>query len=133
MSRVRGIDTSPEIAVRQILHRIGFRFRVHAKDVLGRPDIVNRKRKVAIFVHGCFWHCHQGCKYGNMPKSRLNFWASKLQANSERDRKHQRELKQRGWSVLVVWQCELKRRDKLITKIQRFICKCEKERLSKPW
>ncbi len=121
MSKVRGKNTSPEIIVRQILHRTGFRFRLHAKDLPGRPDIVNRRRHIAVFVHGCFWHAHRGCRFATVPKTRTAFWKQKLETNAKRDLVAQRELRRGGWRILVVWQCELRKPQTLQLKIQRFL------------
>lgn len=106
MSRIRGRDTAPELAVRKILHAAGFRFRLHRKDLPGRPDIVLPKYKTVVFVHGCFWHCH-GCKDSGTPKTNTSFWATKLADNARRDIKNQTLLKQQGWSVEVIWECEM--------------------------
>ena len=107
MARVRGKDTKPELAVRSLLHRLGYRYRLHAKELPGRPDLVFRPRRRAIFVHGCFWHRHEGCKLARMPKSRLEFWEPKLEGNRVRDRTNQKALSDMGWRYLVVWECEL--------------------------
>ena len=109
MARVRGKDTTPELRVRKALHAAGLRFRLHAKDLPGRPDIVFRSRRIAIFVHGCFWHRHADpkCKLARMPKSRLDFWAPKLAANAERDRRNTQSLQTMGWRVELVWECDL--------------------------
>lgn len=108
MSRIRGKDTKPELVVRSFLHRMGYRFRLHQRDLPGKPDIVLPKHNTLIFVHGCFWHRHKGCKYAYMPKSRVNFWKEKFAGTIERDRKHQKELKELGWEVHVIWECEIK-------------------------
>lgn len=107
MSRVRGRDTSPELVVRRTLHRLGYRYRLHRKDLPGRPDIVFPARKKAIFVHGCYWHAH-GCRYGKPPRSRLDYWLPKLEANKERDARALRGLEDLGWETLVIWQCQIK-------------------------
>lgn len=106
MSRIRGKDTTPEVAVRSALHRLGYRFRLHRRDLPGRPDIVLPKHGTVIFVHGCFWHRHARCRYAYTPKSRVEFWQRKFQQNVERDRRVQRELRRLGWKVIVVWECE---------------------------
>lgn len=108
MSRIRGRDTKPEILVRSLLHRIGFRFRLHRRDLPGTPDIVLPKHRAVVFVHGCFWHRHPGCRYAYTPKSRVDFWTQKFAANVKRDAKTRRALEQAGWQVLVVWECELR-------------------------
>lgn len=109
MSRIRSKDTKPEMIVRRMLHGMGYRYRLHAKDLPGKPDIVFRSRKVAIFVHGCFWHNHQdpNCKRAKMPASRQEFWKPKLDANRDRDTRNAQQLEALGWTVLTVWECEL--------------------------
>lgn len=119
MSRIRSKDTKPELAVRSMLHRMGFRFRLHRRDLPGCPDIVFPKYKAVIFVHGCFWHLHKGCRDGTIPKTRQKKWKDKLDKNVERDRLHAIQLKKMGWKVLVVWECEVEKKlDKIIKKIQ---------------
>lgn len=108
MSRVKGNGTKPELAVRSALHRLGFRFRVHQKDLPGCPDIVLRKHRKIIFVHGCFWHGHRNCKRASKPSSNIDFWDSKLSKNIERDRRNIRELERQGWHCIVIWECETK-------------------------
>lgn len=120
MSRIRGKDTKPELAVRSLLHRLGYRFRLHRKDLPGTPDIVLPGRGIAVFVHGCFWHGH-ACKRDKMPKSKTTYWAEKIEANRRRDARKRRALRSLGWSVVVVWECELKRPEKLAAKLQRII------------
>lgn len=107
MAAIRGRDTKPEMLVRSWLHRNGLRFRLHGGDLPGRPDIVLPKRAAVVFVHGCFWHSH-GCSNSVVPKTRRDFWVEKLGANRTRDARSQRALKQLGWRVLVVWECELR-------------------------
>ena len=109
MSRIRGKDTKPEVLVRKYLFSRGLRFRKNDKRYPGRPDIVLPKYKTAVFVHGCFWHLHEGCKYAVMPKSNVDYWEKKLYGNRERDARNQAELKAMGWTVLTVWECELKK------------------------
>lgn len=106
MARVRRADTAPEIAVRKLLHALGYRFRLHRKDLPGTPDIVFPARKKALFVHGCFWHRHQGCKKATTPKTRVEFWKDKFAANEARDRRKLDQLRASGWHCLVVWECE---------------------------
>ena len=108
MSRIRAKDTKPELAVRSLLHRMGYRFRLHRRDLPGRPDIVLPKYRTVIFVHGCFWHQHSGCRFSNVPKSRQDYWTKKLEGNVRRDRRHQRNLRKQGWKVLIVWECQTK-------------------------
>lgn len=107
MARVRRKDTAPELAVRQMLHALGYRFRLHRRDLPGTPDIVFPSRRLAIFVHGCFWHGH-GCAKGRPPKSSTSYWSEKLAANKARDVRKREELEQAGWLVETIWQCELK-------------------------
>lgn len=118
MSRIRGKDTEPEKQVRSLLHGMGYRFRLHRKDLPGRPDIVLSKYKAVILVHGCFWHRHRGCKYAYKPKSRIEFWKEKFRQNIERDRRKTREMKKLGWRVIVVWECELEDQESLTKKLQ---------------
>lgn len=106
MSRIKGSDTNPELRVRSLLHGMGYRFRLHRRDLPGTPDIVLPKLRTAIFVHGCFWHRHPRCRYAYTPKSRVEFWQAKFSANVERDRRKLRALRNAGWRVIVVWECE---------------------------
>ena len=108
MSRIRGKNTRPELLLRSLLHRAGYRFRLHAPHLPGRPDIVLPKYRTVIFVHGCFWHRHEECSNATMPKTRTGFWAEKFQRTVERDQQKQAELEALGWKVLTVWECELK-------------------------
>lgn len=107
MARVRGKDTGPELAVRSYLHRQGLRFRLHRRELPGRPDIVLPARRVAVLVHGCFWHGHVGCKRASLPKTRAAFWADKIAANRARDARSIRALKAVGWHPIVVWECSI--------------------------
>ncbi|WP_183489565.1 MULTISPECIES: very short patch repair endonuclease [unclassified Roseateles] len=106
MSRIRGRDTSPELTVRRFLHAVGLRFRLHAKDLPGRPDIVLPGRRAAVFVHGCFWHQHPGCREAVMPSTRPEFWKQKFAANQARDARSIRLLEEAGWNTFVLWECE---------------------------
>ncbi|AJQ84923.1 DNA mismatch endonuclease Vsr [Xanthomonas oryzae pv. oryzae] len=106
MQQVRSKNTRPEKAVRSLLHSIGYRFRLHRKDLPGTPDIVFPSRRLVLFVHGCFWHGH-GCRIGQLPKSRLDYWSPKIEANRARDQRKEAALAAEGWRVAVVWQCEL--------------------------
>lgn len=107
MSRIKGKDTKPELIVRTLLHRMGYRFRLHRKDLPGKPDIVLPKYRTVIFVHGCFWHRHKGCKFAYIPKSRVEFWQKKFKENVQRDKKKQAELKKAGWKVIIIWECQV--------------------------
>lgn len=120
MSRVRSRDTTPERGVRTLLHAMGYRFRLHRKELPGTPDIVMPGRKVVIFVHGCFWHGHS-CKVDKMPKSKTEYWGPKIEANRERDLRKARKLRRMGWRVLTVWECELRAPDKLRRRLERII------------
>ena len=115
MAAIRGKDTKPEMLVRSWLHRNGFRFRLHRKDLPGKPDIVLAKHRTVIFVHGCFWHRH-GCSNSTMPSVRHAFWEQKLTANVMRDRRNQRALKGQAWTVIVLWECALRNRFESATK-----------------
>ncbi len=106
MSRIRGKDTKPELRVRSQLHRMGYRFRLHRKDLPGRPDIVLPKYDTVIFVHGCFWHRHKGCGACYTPKTRPEFWKKKFGGNIRRDRTNINLLRKQGWKVLIIWECE---------------------------
>lgn len=108
MSRNRGKDTKPELLVRQYLHGRGLRFRLHVKELPGKPDIVLPKYKTIVFVQGCFWHRHSDCRYSTMPATRISFWANKFERNVANDERQQAELTAAGWKVLTVWECELK-------------------------
>ena len=107
MSRIKSKDTAPEREVRSMLHRLGFRFRLHAKDLPGRPDITLRRFRTVIFVHGCFWHRHRNCKFAYTPRTRIAFWTAKFEGTKKRDRTAKRALAQLGWRVIYVWECEL--------------------------
>ena len=109
MSRIKGRDTRPEIRLRSMLHRSGLRFRLHRKDLPGRPDIVLPRFRTVIFVHGCFWHRHPGCKGSTTPATRREFWENKFEKNVARDAKIQADLEAAGWRIQVVWECELKK------------------------
>jgi DNA mismatch endonuclease, patch repair protein len=107
MSRVKGRDTTPELLVRRMLHELGYRYRLHRKDLPGKPDIVFGPRKKIVFIHGCFWHGHR-CPKGRLPKSNGAFWRDKIVTNRKRDARNVTALNGLGWKILVVWQCELK-------------------------
>lgn len=109
MSRIRSKNTKPEIMVRKFLFANGFRYRLQDKKLPGKPDIVLRKYKTVIFVHGCFWHGHENCKYVVMPKTRSEFWKNKISSNIKRDKKNIEELKKLGWNIIVIHECELKK------------------------
>lgn len=110
MRNVRGKNTTPELVVRSALHRAGYRFRLHRKDLPGRPDIVLPRLRTVVFVHGCFWHRHHGCRAASQPSTRRSFWSEKFARNMERDRRNLDALQADGWAVHVVWECETKGR-----------------------
>ena len=114
MSAIKSKNTKPEIAVRKVLHSMGYRFRLHGKDLPGSPDIVLPKYKTVIFVHGCFWHRHENCKYASTPKTREEFWESKFKENVIRDKSNQKKLSTIGWKIIIVWECEIKDKNLLI-------------------
>ena len=120
MSRIRSADTQPEKKVRSILHKAGFRYRLHVKDLPGKPDIVLPKYRTVIFVHGCFWHRHKGCKFAYNPKSRIDFWQKKFRDNVERDLRNAKALDELGWKRLVIWECETKNLEKLSADLGSF-------------
>lgn len=118
MARIRSSDTKPELLVRRMLHAKGLRFRLHRKDLPGRPDIVLPRHRLAIFVHGCFWHQHPGCRLASKPKSRQDYWGPKLAANVERDEKAAEQLRALGWRVVIIWECHTRNPDKLAAAIE---------------
>ncbi len=117
MAGIRSRNTAPELAVRRIAHRMGLRFRLHRTDLPGSPDLVFPKHQLAVFVHGCFWHRHEGCRYASTPKSRVAFWMKKFAANVARDARQEAALRARGWRILVVWQCETKNQALIVHKL----------------
>ncbi|MCY3773350.1 MAG: very short patch repair endonuclease [Gemmatimonadetes bacterium] len=123
MGRIRSVNTKPEMRVRRLVHGMGYRYRLHAKDLPGRPDLVFRPRRKVIFVHGCFWHRHRGCSNNRMPKSpeRLFYWRKKLDGNAQRDREHYSALRSMGWQVLVIWECETKEPESVKEKVRAFL------------
>ena len=120
MQAIKNKDTGPEMAVRRLVHRLGYRYRLHKKGLPGRPDLVFGGRKKIIFVHGCFWHAHT-CRYGRAPTSREEYWLPKLKRNKERDAENQEQLGKLGWSVMVIWECEIKDVAKLTDRITSFL------------
>lgn len=125
MSRIRSKNTKPEIDLRSCLHAAGFRFRIHRKDLPGKPDIVLPKYKTVIFVHGCFWHYHANCNEGRIPSTNSKFWQTKLSKTIERDVSHQAALTAAGWQVIIIWECELEGKQRLERTLQSLIDKIE--------
>lgn len=121
MGLVRSRDTQPEMIVRRLVYSMGYRYRLHGKDLPGKPDLVFRSRNKVIFVHGCFWHRHSNCVLARLPKSRQDFWFPKLEANRARDKKNEKALYKAGWDVLVIWECELNIQINLKEKLQEFL------------
>jgi DNA mismatch endonuclease, patch repair protein len=121
MARIRSKDTSPEIVLRKLIHGLGYRFRLHRKDLPGKPDLVFPSRRRVIFVHGCFWHQHPECREGRVPGSRLEYWGPKLRRNQERDAASQAALRGQGWRCLTVWECELKDTAGVLKTVKRFL------------
>ena len=121
MSAIKSKNTKPEITVRKLLHSMGYRFRLHRKDLPGSPDIVLPKYKTVIFVHGCFWHRHENCKYASNPKTRKEFWENKFKTNVKRDKEIQEKIKNIGWKSVVIWECEVRNIESIEEKIKRFL------------
>lgn len=121
MAAIRGTDTKPELLVRSIAHRLGYRFRLHRRDLPGRPDLVFPGRGKVVFVHGCFWHQHPGCRYATRPATRAEFWAAKLDGNRERDTRVLQDLERLGWGVLVVWECETREPEAVGARLAAFL------------
>lgn len=121
MSLIRGKDSSAELQLRRLIHKMGYRYRLHAKYLPGKPDLVFSSRHAVIFMHGCFWHRHQNCKLARLPKSKLDFWKPKLEKNKERDLINQQELLKLGWRVLVIWECEIVNHEYLRRIISEFL------------
>lgn len=121
MARVRSKNSRPELFVRKIVFALGYRYRLHAGDLPGRPDLVFRNRRKVIFVHGCFWHRHAACALARLPKSRVEFWATKLEGNKQRDQRNQKALVKQGWKVLTIWECQLKKVQRLESTLRRFL------------
>lgn len=121
MAAVGGKDTAPELAVRRLLHALGYRFRLHRRDLPGTPDVVLPRHGKVIFVHGCFWHGHRGCRLGRPAKSRIEYWGPKIAGNRARDARKAAALRRAGWSVATVWQCETRNINKLANRLRRFL------------
>ena len=121
MSLVRGKDTKPELVVRRLVHGMGYRYRLHRRDLPGTPDLVFPGRGKVIFIHGCFWHRHMNCSLARLPKSRIEFWLPKLTMNADRDVRNVRALRRLGWGVMTIWECQLRDIAKLADRIRRFL------------
>jgi DNA mismatch endonuclease, patch repair protein len=121
MSRIRGKGTKPELLVRSSAHRLGYRYRLHVKKLLGCPDLVFPRRKIALFVHGCFWHRHQGCPYCYAPKSNIQFWSEKFKKNVLRDKFVKTGLEGMGWRVAVIWECETADSETLRNRLKKLL------------
>lgn len=119
MGRIQSRDTAPELAVRRLAHRLGYRFRLQRRDLPGSPDLVFPSRRKAVFVHGCFWHRHSGCRLAYEPKSNVDFWSAKFRKNVERDIRVKEELECMGWGVLVIWECETVDRAALASELRK--------------
>ncbi|MEV5023077.1 DNA mismatch endonuclease Vsr [Sphingobium sp. LMA1-1-1.1] len=122
MRNIRSRNTRPELAVRRTAHRLGLRFRLHRRDLPGAPDLVFPRRKTALFVNGCYWHRHSGCKYAYTPKSNVEFWLNKLQTNVARDIRTRQELEDRGWNVVVIWECQTREEKTIADILTREVC-----------
>lgn len=124
MSAIKGRNTSPEMLVRKTLFALGYRYRIHCKNILGKPDIVLRKYKTVIFINGCFWHRHENCRYATTPMSNAEFWQKKFRENVERDQRNYEVLRKQGWKVVIIWECQLKLWDEqsLGEKLKRWLC-----------
>jgi len=121
MSRIRNKDTRPEIIVRSIVHRLGYRYALHRKDLPGKPDMVLTRHRKIIFIHGCFWHMHR-CRYGRVkPATNAKFWQTKREGNVARDKRNLRKLRKEGWKVLVIWECQTQHQEKLTKKLANFL------------
>lgn len=121
MAKVKSKGTKPEMLVRRLVHSMGYRYRLHGPGLPGRPDLVFKGRRKVIFVHGCFWHRHEGCRLARLPKSRLDFWLPKLEGNKQRDAQKLEQLCQQGWKSLVIWECELKDLGLLEKRLRAFL------------
>jgi DNA mismatch endonuclease, patch repair protein len=127
MSRIRGKDTGPEMAVRRIVHALGYRYRLHCRDLPGTPDLVFRRVRKVIFVHGCFWHRHDRCPRAYTPKSRQSFWREKFRLNKQRDLMQIRRLTKDGWAVLLIWECELSSMTSVTRRISAFLARARSQ------
>lgn len=132
MSQIKGKDTKPEVIVRSIVHKLGYRYALHRTDLPGKPDMVLIRHNKIIFIHGCFWHMHK-CKYGKVtPSTNTEFWQTKREGNVTRDKRNLRKLRKEGWKVLTIWECETRNIDKLTNKLKRFLAPTEANKISPP-
>jgi DNA mismatch endonuclease (patch repair protein) len=129
MGRIRSKDTLPEVRTRSAVHALGVRFRVHAADLPGKPDLANKTRRWAIFVHGCFWHSHEGCQLASKPRSNTHYWSEKLVRNRERDARHQQALRHLGYDVLTIWECDTREEARLCEILAAFFDQLSPKRL----
>lgn len=120
MRRVRSEDTKPEMAVRRLAHGLGFRYRLHVKELPGHPDLVFPRLRKIVFVHGCYWHGH-GCPASTLPQVHREYWEAKLTRNAQRDKRNLRQLRTAGWDVFIIWECQIRNRERLKTKLVRFL------------
>lgn len=121
MALIRAKHTKPEVLVRKMISSLGYRYRLHRRDLPGVPDLVFPRAHRALFVHGCFWHQHPGCRHARMPKSRLGYWKPKLEGNRQRDLRNQARLRRAGWKVSIFWECQLRKPDVLARRLDRFL------------
>jgi len=121
MRQIASKNTVPEVFFRKLIHRAGFRYRLHVKTLPGKPDLVLKKYRTVVFIHGCFWHGHENCKRGNKPKTNKKYWDNKIERNIERDRKNVIMLRKAGWHTFVVWECELKKPESVLKRFRKFI------------
>lgn len=121
MSKIKAKNTKPEIIVRRLVHAMGYRYRLHLRTLPGKPDLVFAKKKKVIFVHGCFWHSHDGCKKARMPKSNIDYWSSKIANNKNRDKTNESLLEKIGYKVFVVWECQIKNEDNMKKVLNEFL------------
>jgi DNA mismatch endonuclease (patch repair protein) len=119
MAKIKGKNTAPELAVRSLLHRAGLRFRIHVRALPGTPDIVLPRHRTIVFIHGCFWHRHSGCKIATTPQTHKKFWADKFARNVANDRKHLRQLRRLGWRVVTIWSCQLQNPNRILARIEK--------------
>lgn len=132
MRNIRSADTAPERCLRTLVHRMGYRFRLHRRDLPGKPDLVFPSRRKIIFVHGCFWHQHPGCREGRIPSSRVDYWQPKFLRNKERDVRNEQELASLGWDVLVIWECEIDHTIAVSARLEEFLAEGKRQAHGRP-